>query len=39
MININTPNNDYIIDGDLLTQMSSMTLMFAAMGVLISPIF
>ncbi len=39
MINIHTPKNDYLLDGELLTQMSSFTLTFAAFGLLISPIF
>jgi hypothetical protein len=39
MINIYTAKNDYLRDGELLTQMSSFTLMFAAFGLLISPIF
>ena len=38
MINIHTPKNDYLLDGELLTQMSSFSLMFAAFGILLSPI-
>ena len=39
MINFYTSKNDYLLDGEMLTQMSSFSLMFAAFGILLNPIF
>jgi len=38
VFNVRTLKNDYLLDGEILTQMSSFSLMFAAFGILLSPI-
>ena len=39
MITIHTPKNDYLLDGELLTQMSFFSVMFAAFGLLLTSNF
>lgn len=37
MINIKTARNDYLVDGETLTQLLMLVFMFVAAGILISP--